>query len=133
MSKKIYIYRVDFGLEISHVYYITKMNTPKNITKPELMSLIYESLPNTISHLVVRNLVMIWSDVKTQELNHTKERLKHYFRLQPLPNSDIRNYAFYLRIDNRILLHALVKHCFGLQRYSRNKTSQQMIRKLMKA
>ena len=109
------------------------MNTPKSMNKTELINLINESLPNTTSRLVVRNLLMMWSNVTTEELIHTKESLKHFFRLSPRHNATITNYAFYLRIDNRILLHALVKHCFGLQRYSRNKTSQQMIRKLMKA
>ena len=133
MSKKIYICRVDFGLELSDVHYITKMNTSKSMNKTELINLINESLPYTTSRLVVRNLLMMWSNVTSQELNHTKESLNHYFRLCPRHTSDVRNYAFYLRIDNRVLLHELVKHCFGLQRYSRKKTSEEMIRKLMKA
>ena len=109
------------------------MNTPKSMNKTELITLINESLPYTTSRLVVRNLLMVWSNVRTEELTHTKESLKHYFRLSPRHNSSITNYAFYLRIDNRMILHELVKHCFGLQRYSRKKTAQEMIRKLMKA
>jgi hypothetical protein len=128
------IYISETDLETSDVYHIRKMNQPNSMTNQELLKLIDDRLPQHVSRLVIRNLFMTWSNVTVEALKHTKETLTHDFWRLPrcMPNSDVRNFKFYLRIDNRVALHGLVKECFGLKRYSRQETAQKMIRKLMK-
>jgi hypothetical protein len=109
------------------------MNQATSMNNQDIINLIDQRLPHTVSRLVIRNLYMLWSNITPKTIRDSKESLRPQKSRFYRANGVVGNYALYRKLDHKNLLRSLVKECFGLKRYSRKESCQQMIDKLMKA